>query len=70
MREECGAAIEALVRDGDLAPGWTTEAATGLLWAMLSVKTWRRLREGCGWSAEDCVSRRQAAARGAFVVRR
>ena len=43
MRDGCRAAIDALHADGTLAPEWTREKATDVLWTMLSVPTGRTL---------------------------
>lgn len=50
MREGCGAAIQALERDGMLSADYTVETATDLLWAMMQVENWEHLTQACGWS--------------------
>ena len=49
MRHGCKAAVRDLIRDGDLAPGLSSEEATDVLWTLLSVQTWERLTQQCGW---------------------
>jgi len=66
VREGCQAAIEALERDGQLAPGWTVRTATDLFWAMLSVRVWEQLTKDCGWSEADYITRMQAQALATF----
>jgi len=50
LREGCAAAVEALARDGLLAPGLDPARATDMLWTLLSVENWERLTRDCGWS--------------------
>ncbi len=52
MREGCEAAVAALAADGDLRDGLDPATATDLLWTLLSVENWLRLREECGWSQD------------------
>lgn len=63
VRQGCAAAVAALARDGRLAEGLSQERATDLLWALLSVETWVRLCETCGWPQEDYISEMQRGAR-------
>jgi AcrR family transcriptional regulator len=67
MREGCEAAIEALARDGQLHSEWTREAATDLLWTMLSFRNWDWLVTTCHWSQQEYVERLQRQARQTFV---
>jgi AcrR family transcriptional regulator len=57
MRDGCRAAIDALHADGKLAPEWTRERATDVLWTMLSVPNWEILTGECGWSNQQFVDR-------------
>lgn len=68
MREGCAAAIEALARDGELAPEFSPAEATDLLWTMLSVRDWERLTGECGWPQRRYVENLTAAARRLFVA--
>ena len=68
MREGCAAAIDALARDGRLAPEQTPEEATDLLWTLLSVRNWEQLTQACGWPQDRYVAALQAAARQLFVA--
>jgi AcrR family transcriptional regulator len=65
-RAGCRAAVEALRRDGLLAPLWTLDTATDVLWALLSVRQWELLTIDCGWSQTQYVQRTQALARHAL----
>lgn len=67
MRDGCRAAIEALHDDGNLAPGWTPEKATDVLWMMLLVPNWENLSDECGWSTQEYVRWMKFAAEKAFV---
>ena len=53
MREGCLAAVQALDREGQLHPGLAPDAATDLLWTLLSVRNWEQLTQSCGWSQAD-----------------
>ncbi len=57
MRDGCCAAIDALHSDGNLAPEWTREQATDVLWTILSVPNWEILTGECGWSSQQFVDR-------------
>jgi AcrR family transcriptional regulator len=67
VRGACARIVTMLARDGRLAPAWSPEAATGLLWALLGVPVWEDLALGRGWSTEDYVRWVLLAARRALV---
>jgi AcrR family transcriptional regulator len=69
MREGCAAAINALQRDGTLTPALSPNAATDLLWTLLSVRNWDRLVQDCGWSQTRYIAQMQRLARAALVAR-
>ncbi|WP_424931782.1 TetR/AcrR family transcriptional regulator [Amaricoccus macauensis] len=69
VREGCEAAVRALASDSDLAEVWTVDSATDMLWSMLSVETWFKLHETCGWSKTDYITRMQNAALSTFTRR-
>jgi len=50
MREGCEAAVRMLDEEGRLGEGWSVGEATDILWTLLSVENWEKLREGCGWT--------------------
>lgn len=62
MREGCQAAVEALNKDGDLAPDWSLKSATDALWTLLLVPNWENLTDGCGWSNQQYIERMKAMA--------
>jgi len=67
MREGCRAAIEALHSDGKLAPEWTSERATDVLWTMLQVPNWENLTIECGWSTQQYIRWMKTVARRTFI---
>jgi AcrR family transcriptional regulator len=67
VRESCRATIEALHRDGALAPQWNCEEAADLLWTMLSIRNWEQLTQVCGWSTGKYVAWMQTLVKRAFV---
>ena len=50
VRHGCEAAVQAISQDGSLTRDLTEEAATDLLWTLLSVENWERLIRDCGWT--------------------
>jgi len=62
MRDGCRAAINALYSEGTLAPEWTQDSGTDVLWTMLSVENWENLTAECGWSNEQYIDRMKAIA--------
>lgn len=67
MREGCEAAILALDRDGQLSPFLPVEAATDLLWTLLSIRNWEHLVQDCGWSQESYVATILTSAHQLFI---
>ena len=67
MRDGCRAAIEALHSDGNLAPEWTPNRATDVLWTMLLVPNWENLTGECGWSTKEYVRWMKTVADRTFV---
>ncbi len=67
VRASCGNIVEALHRDGTLAPEWSLDEATDLLWTMLSIRNWESLTIERGWSTGRYVGRMQQLAKHAFV---
>ena len=49
------AAVRALAKDGALKPPLDEEAATDLLWMILSVENWERLVRECNWPQERYI---------------
>ncbi|MDJ0685726.1 MAG: TetR/AcrR family transcriptional regulator [Alphaproteobacteria bacterium] len=74
LRDGCRAAIEALEREGALAPtvGDGSEqarvrTATDILWTLLSVRNWEHLTRDCGWDQAVYTAFLQEAARRLLV---
>jgi hypothetical protein len=67
VSERCRLTIEALDRDGILAPEWSGDEAVDLMWTMLSIRNWEQLTIECGWSQDRYVGRRQELLKRALV---
>lgn len=67
VRKSCRHTIDALHRDGMLAPEWSLEEAIDLMWTMLSIRNWENLTIECGWSTSLYVDRMQKLLRRTFV---
>ncbi|NVE94823.1 TetR/AcrR family transcriptional regulator [Altererythrobacter lutimaris] len=53
VRHGCEAAVEALKKEGALAPRWDQKKAVDWLWTLLSVRNWEHLTQDCGWSQSE-----------------
>lgn len=62
MREGCEAAVRMLHDEGRLAPPWTVDSATDLLWTLLAVPNWQQLTRTCGWDQATYIGRLQDVA--------
>ena len=69
VRESCRTTVEALHRDGMLAPEWSRDVAVDLMWTMLSIRNWEQLTTECGWSTNQYVSRMQKLLKRTLVRR-
>lgn len=69
VKNGCRITVQALKRDGLLAPGWTVDTATDLFWALLSVNTWAMLTRECGWSVAQYIRHIHRCAARTFVAR-
>lgn len=69
MKEGCAAAIADLVRDGQLAPEFSQEHATDLLWAWLSITQWELLVLKCGWPEDRYIAHVRNMAHRMLVLR-
>ncbi len=67
VRESCRTTIEALHRDGMLAPELSRDEAVDLMWTMLSIRNWEQLTVECGWSNSQYVDRMQKLLKHALV---
>lgn len=47
------AVIARVAAEGDLADGWTVDAAADMFFAVTLAAPWRELTAGCGWSARQ-----------------
>jgi len=56
LRQGCAAAVGDLKRDGKLNERHSTDAATDLLWMLMSISNWEQLTVDCGWSEERYVT--------------
>jgi AcrR family transcriptional regulator len=57
VRSGCRNTIDALLRDGMLAPDWSRDRAIDYFWTMLSVNNWELLTKVCGWSGNEYIER-------------
>ena len=69
VRHGCEAAVRALAEDGKLRPGLTEDAATDLLWMLLSVENWECLVRDRGWSQAHYETTIKNLARAALLAR-
>ena len=67
LRQRCDL-VEALERDGALAPEWTCEKAADLLWTVLSIQSWEQLTVDRGWSTHQYVRSMQTLLKRALVA--
>ena len=70
VRGGCREIVEALDRDGTLAPEWSPDEAVDLLWTLLSIRNWEDLTSDCGWSTGQYVERLQRLAKQTLVRER
>lgn len=56
LRDVCREIVEALEREGNLAPGWSRDDAIDMLWTMLSIHNWEQLTIDCGWSTPQYIA--------------
>jgi AcrR family transcriptional regulator len=67
VRESCRLTVEALQRDGMLAPELSRDEAVDLMWTMLSIRNWELLTIECRWSQEQYVGQMQELLKRALV---
>lgn len=67
VRHGCEAAVMALKSADRLMADYSVEQATDLLWALLSVEVWEKLRFECGWSQAVYITAVQKMARDSLV---
>lgn len=67
LQRTCHFLIKWLERDGILAPPWTVDEGAEMLWALISIHTWRDLTLGRRWSRKRYVERMRLVLRRTFV---
>jgi hypothetical protein len=60
--------MDALAREGVLAPEWTPARGADMLWAMISIPAWEFLTQDRRWSTRQWIRHMQDAARRTFVA--
>jgi AcrR family transcriptional regulator len=61
--------IARVAAEGDLADGWTVDAAADLFFAVTLATPWRELTGPCGWSAKQYAENMSRFLRGALTNR-
>lgn len=56
LRDVCREIVEALEREGNLAPGWSQDDAVDMLYTMLSIHNWEQLTIDSGWSTPQYIA--------------
>lgn len=67
LREVCRETIEALDREGILAPAWSRKEAIEMFWTMISINNWEQLTVECGWSTSQYINRMTSLLKRSFV---
>jgi len=67
LRDVCREIIEALEREGALAPEWSREEAIEMFWTMISINNWEQLTIECGWSTDQYIDRMKTLLKRTFV---
>lgn len=67
LRDLCQQAVDALDREGILAPQWSRTSAVETYLTILSVYNWEQLTIECGWSNDQYIDRMQMLLKRAFV---
>ena len=68
LRDICQEIIETLKNEGALAPEWSTDEATAMLWSMISISHWEQLTIECGWSTPQYIERMKALLKRSFIA--
>lgn len=68
VRNSCHQTIVSVSKAGFLAPPWKVDAATDVLWTMLSVANYEQLTVTANWSTKQYVKHMQLVAHRTFVV--
>jgi len=67
LRSICKETIEALEREGMLAPAWSTEEAIEMFWTMISINNWEQLTVECGWTTTQYIERMKMLLKRTFI---
>jgi AcrR family transcriptional regulator len=67
VQEACRDIVGRLERDGVLAPGWSLDETSEMLWSLLSIGNWEDLTLERGWPVDRYVDRMKEVTRRAFV---
>ena len=70
VRHGCKAVVDALKRDGRLAPEHGPKQATDLMFSLLSVHAWETLTRDCGWPQKRYIEVTTALCEKALVAKR
>ena len=65
---DCRLLAERLAHEHHLAPGWTVDSATDMLWALISTEPLERLLVDRGWSSQQYAERFAHLLRSTFVT--
>ena len=68
VRHGCSAAISALAKDGMLNNELSPDAATDLIWALLSVENWERLVRDCNGTQTAYLAEMKRLAKAALLT--
>lgn len=67
LRDACREIIEALYREGILAPEWSRNEAIEMLWTLISIHNWEQLTIECGWSTTQYIGLMKTLLKRVFV---
>jgi len=67
LRDVCREIIEALDREGVLAPAWSRDEATEMLYTLLSIYNWEQLTIESSWSTAQYVDWMKTLLKRSFV---
>ncbi|MCP4610446.1 MAG: TetR/AcrR family transcriptional regulator [Planctomycetes bacterium] len=67
LRDVCREIIEALDREGILAPEWSYNEAIEMLWTLISIHNWEQLTIECGWSTTQYIDWMKTLLKRTFV---
>lgn len=68
LRRYCTEVIEALDREGMLAPEWSRDQAIELYWTIISIHNWEQLTIECGWTTAEYIERITTVLKRTFVA--